>query len=151
MPEPLRIVVDTREQRALSFECWPDIEVVGAKLEAGDYSIVGYEDRFTLERKSISDLVGSLTSGRDRFRREMERLSDYEFKAVLVEGAMLTVAAGRYRSKASPESILGSLNSWWVRYGVPTIWCGDPALAARTVRNLAYHYVKQATQNEGSK
>jgi len=65
------IIVDSREQTPLVFAHLPFI-VSG--LPTGDYSVKGLEDDFTVERKTLSDLYGSLTSGRERFMRELQRM-----------------------------------------------------------------------------
>lgn len=59
-----------------------------ATLREGDYSARGLEGRVAIERKSVSDLVGSLTHGRERFVRELERLATYDFKAIVIEGSL---------------------------------------------------------------
>ena len=41
---PLQVVVDSREQSPFAFKCYPVIVTVGT-LEAGDYSIRGFERR----------------------------------------------------------------------------------------------------------
>ncbi len=51
-----RIVIDSREQQPYTFAC----EVVKAKLDAGDYSVVGFEQRVAVERKSLRDFVGTV-------------------------------------------------------------------------------------------
>ena len=56
----LRVVCDSREQQPYTFAGFPAVvEVAG--LEAGDYSLAGFERRVAIERKSIQDLVGCLT------------------------------------------------------------------------------------------
>jgi len=57
----MRIIVDSREQRALSFTRDKIVkEVIIKKLEVGDYSIKGYEDCIAIERKSPLDLFGTV-------------------------------------------------------------------------------------------
>lgn len=75
-----RILIDTREQFPLSFE---DSKVV--KLSCGDYTTTGelYSDVF-VERKSLKDLVGTLTSGLERFKREIKRADDLGYYLVVV-------------------------------------------------------------------
>lgn len=57
------LVVDSREQDPLDFR--PYARWFGGikttKLDLGDYSIEGMEDRCVVERKSLSDLVKSFT------------------------------------------------------------------------------------------
>ena len=61
------ITIDTREQKPLKFK---GIECISSKLEFGDYSSDGI---VAVERKSLSDLVSTLSSGFERFNREIER------------------------------------------------------------------------------
>lgn len=141
----MRVVVDTREQLPLDFSRWADITVERGTLNAADYSLRGLEDRFGLERKSIPDLVASVTTGRERLIRELERLRGYEVKAILVEGTLEQIARHDYRSQANPESVMQTLAAWQVKYGCPTLWCGSPAGCAYMVRALARHYLRAAS------
>jgi len=140
----MRLVVDSREQRPLDFTRWPDVQTETGTLNAGDYALRGLEDRFALERKSIPDLVASLTTGRERMVRELERLRGYEVKAIIVEGTLEQVARHEYRSQANPESILQTIAAWHIRFGVPVLWCGSPSGCAYMVRSLARWFLLDA-------
>lgn len=137
----MNLVTDTREQRPLDFTRWPEITVTTATLRAGDYSLVGFEDRFALERKSLPDLVGSVTTHRERFERELQTLRGYDLAAIVAECDTGHVLRHEYRSKASPDSVLQSLAAFQVRYRVPTLWAGSPQGAAYMVRALCRHYL----------
>ena len=103
-----------------------------ATLQTGDYSIAGSEDRLVIERKSAADLVGSVTAGNARFRREHERMQAVVaaggFACVIVEGSLAAICdeldqeAGR---RVTSESILGAVASWPQRYGVHWLFAGD--------------------------
>ena len=71
------IVTDSREQLVL----WKNTEV--KKLDFGDYSIADHEQYFAIERKSLPDLMQTLTSGHDRFKRELERAQTARYFAVV--------------------------------------------------------------------
>jgi len=58
------IVVDTREQDEYTFG---DADVVRRKLDAGDYSIAGLENRVAIERKNINDFVNTVIYQKERF------------------------------------------------------------------------------------
>lgn len=124
------IVVDSREQEPLPFT---RLQSVTLGLNSGDYSILGLEHVFAVERKSIADLVGTLTSGRDRFERELHRLRGYPFRRWLIVGDRDDVIQGNYRSQALPRSILGGVSSLEVRYEIPVVWSPTPAAAASLV------------------
>ena len=81
----MKIITDTREQLNLDFSKFKDVESVRTKLDAGDYSVVGYERLISFERKSVNDLVGTLVGGHQRFLRELDRMKDYKEKYILVE------------------------------------------------------------------
>jgi hypothetical protein len=78
------IVVDTREQDPLVFE---RLASMRGTLQTGDYSVVGLQDLFSIERKTVSDLVGCcMRQNLERFERELHRLRGYRVKRLLVVG-----------------------------------------------------------------
>ena len=139
----MRIVVDTREQRPFPFTKY-EAEVERATLPTSDYSLPGFEDRVGIERKELGDLVGCLMgSNRERFERELRRLSTYELKAVVVEASMRDVADGIYRSEMKPHAVLQSVFAFQVRYGVSFLFCGDRAGAEYTTFWLLAKYARE--------
>ena len=87
-----KIVVDSREQKPLPFRKSKLVtEVITRKLDAGDYSIDGYDNKIAIERKSIPDLYGTLGKGHKRFQRELERAKDMKYFAILVDGTFTAV------------------------------------------------------------
>lgn len=134
------IVIDTREQEPLAFLNLPSRT---GGLFTGDYSVAGLEGVFSVERKSIPDLVACSTAERDRFERELHRLRGYRFKRLLIVGSEADVLAGNYRSRANPRSILGSVHAFEVRYDVPVLWIADPEAAALQVERWAYYFASE--------
>jgi ERCC4-type nuclease len=134
------LVVDSREQLPLNFAHCP--AVIGA-LPSGDYSILGAEDSFAVERKSIQDLVGCVVGGnRDRFERELVRLRGYAFRAILIVGSMESILAHQYRSAVEPGAVTASLSVWWLRYGIAPVFAPSAALAAELIETWALYYVR---------
>jgi ERCC4-type nuclease len=131
-PRPY-ILIDTREQRPLRFPPELEVDCGAATLPAGDYSVRGFTSLIALERKSVADLIGTLTKGRERFENELDLLAEYKWSAILVEGRRGDVEAGIYRSLTTPQSIMGSLRAIWMRWGVPCFWCDSPEGCAREV------------------
>ena len=131
-PRPY-VLIDTREQAPLRFAPELGVDCGVASLPVADYSVRGYTSLIALERKSVSDLIGTLTKGRERFENELELMTQYRWRAILVEGRRGDVEAGIYRSLATPQSIIGSLRAIWMRYQVPTFWCDDAPGCAREV------------------
>ncbi|OGV36184.1 MAG: hypothetical protein A2020_12325 [Lentisphaerae bacterium GWF2_45_14] len=71
---PLQIIIDTREQTPWGF---PDDEVTAVRgtLSAGDYALAG-DDKFAIERKSLDDFLGTISTGWERFNRELDRMDE---------------------------------------------------------------------------
>ncbi len=139
----MKIVVDSREQRPFPFTRY-EADVERAALPTADYSLPGFEDRVGIERKELGDLVGCLMgANRERFEKELRRLSAYDLKAVVVEASMRDVADGFYRSEMKPHAVLQSVLAFQVRYAVPFLWCGDRAGAEYTTFWLLAKYARE--------
>lgn len=61
-----QIIIDTREQTPLPFTNLP---TETSTLYTGDYSVKGLEETFAIERKTIADLVESLSQAIPEQRR----------------------------------------------------------------------------------
>jgi ERCC4-type nuclease len=144
---PFTIIVDSREQAPFSFlniDQWLIIPLQHVGLETGDYSMIGFQSRITIERKSISDFLGSITSGRERFEREFERMSKMEYAAVVVEGDLSEVLQYANEStKIHPKSIVGTIDCWRIRYGVEFIFCESRRHAERQTFGLLYQFWRE--------
>lgn len=134
------MVTDTREQDPLTFRTFPSIT---GTLTSGDYSLVGAEELFAVERKSIADLVASVTRERERFERELHRLRGFRFARLLIVGCQAEVATHKYRSATTPKAVLHSLAAFEVRYSVPVVWCPTSDAAASQVEQWAYWFARE--------
>lgn len=168
------VVIDTREQRGFDFYgIAPDLieipyafadmlcdkadggrdltvpTVVGT-LASGDYSLRGYESRVAIERKSAADLYSTISQGRERFERELERLAAMEFAAVVVECTEVELYTDPPpRSQLPPKIVSRSIDAWRVRYGVHFIAPGPRRLAeVKTFRLLERFLKEKATEEE---
>ena len=139
----LTIIEDTREQAPLDFSAFPFVEVERATLRSGDYSVKGWESRFAVERKSLADLVGTITHGHERFERELERLASFQYAAVVVEAPEMDLRTGRYRSQLLPRAAVGMITAFEVRYRIPFHFCGTRAMAAQRIYELAYYFQRE--------
>lgn len=131
------IVIDTREQRPYVFP-----GAVVQTLPTGDYSVVGLEDRVTVERKSKADAYSSLGNGRARFRREVERLAEFDYAAIVIEDTVPGFLNRPPHSKMNPRSAIGSLLAWSVRYRVPVFFAGDRCHGQALTHKLLQMYWK---------
>jgi len=131
--EPVRIIIDTREQEWYSFDPRRAV-VVRRALPAGDYSVEGLEGRVAVERKSLDDFVSTVIHSRERFREELRRLGGYRAACVVVEAGLDAIVEKRYRGGAHPNAVLGSALSIILDFGVPVFFCSN--------RQIACHFVQ---------
>ena len=85
------VVKDSREQDGYTFNRYTSRYheckgMVVRKLDTGDYSIEGLEDKVCIERKGrISELAINLGKDKHRFMREIERMKEFPFKFLVLE------------------------------------------------------------------
>lgn len=136
---PFVVTADTREQSPWTFQGIVIerqqliVKQERRTLQTGDYSIVGHENQIVIERKSAADLLGSITAGNARFRREHERMGSIVdncgFACVIIEGNLAAICdelddpnGGR---QISSNTVLGVVATWPRRYRVPWFFAGD--------------------------
>ena len=141
----MRIVQDSREQAPYAFNAprYAGTVVEVGTLQTGDYSLHGLTDLIALERKSLSDLCGTLTAGRERFKRECERGRGREYFGLVIEASMDDVRRHNYRSQMTPQSLLQTLAAWSIRYGLHVHWCGSREGGEYMVHSLLEKFLKE--------
>jgi ERCC4-type nuclease len=137
----LPVVIDSREQLPFSFHGRP-VAVTVSPLEAGDYSVAGFERKVAVERKSLVDLVGCLGRERERFERELVRLRGWEVAAVVVEEPQVALRTGRYRGGLNPAAAWQSIVAFSSRFRVPFFWCTGREDAEATTYDILRHYAR---------
>lgn len=142
------IISDTREQYPYIFPNY--VAVKRDTLNTGDYSVVGMESIITVERKSKTDLFGSLGKGRARFKREFQRLSEIPKAYLMVESSLENLSKRPSYSRMNPVSVIRSLISWSEKYNVHIIYAGDRESAELyTLRLLESAWKHYDPKNEG--
>ena len=146
IPGGMILVVDTREQKPLFTDLMPDLVTVAASLPHGDYSLQGFEDRFCVERKKISDFYAYIGKERDRTTRKMEQfrkiVSRGGWVGLVVEATEADILAGYVMSRISPETARQALVSFEVRYGVHVYYSRSRRDIARWILDRAIKYYK---------
>jgi DNA excision repair protein ERCC-4 len=139
----MKILIDTREQMPFSFKGY-EVDPEPAALPVGDYSLPGFQDRVSIERKSLDDLVGCLMGkNRERFERELARGRHYDLFAVVVEAPLSDLSQGRYRSEMKAHAALQSIIAFQVRYRVSFVWAGNRAGAEYITHGLLAKYLRE--------
>ena len=119
------IITDTRETLGLDFSKFKDVEIIRKKLDTGDYSVVGYENRLCFERKAINDTVGTLISNHTRFLRELDRMKSYKEKYILIEHSptILYQYCAKHGWEKKFNTIIQSLLAYAYHYQVRVRFC----------------------------
>lgn len=79
------ITIDTREQTPFHFD---GATVRRGTLTTGDYAITG-DKGFAVERKSFDDFLGTISTGWERFQREIARAKKQGYVLpIIVEGSI---------------------------------------------------------------
>ena len=141
----MKIAVDNREQLAYSFHGYT-CTTEAATLGTGDYSIVGFTDKIAVERKSLDDLLGCLTAGRERFEKELARARSLDRFCVLIEASFEDLAKGMYRSAMKPHSACQSIIAWQIRYGTPFVFAGSRKASEYYCFSFLQKYVHEIEQ-----
>lgn len=135
----LTIIRDTREQEGWIFDAEDKKpgyhKIIGTeetKLDTGDYSIKGLEDVFTIERKAhATELFMNYTpkSHKERFEREMERMSEIKHKYIIVESTLnkdiLSLSIPQMHRTVPYKAVVAWLFELQIKYGFHIIWAGD--------------------------
>ncbi len=164
---PLTILRDTREQRPLDFSPFPDVTEETATLWPGDYTIKGFEKSFAVERKSVSDLIGTLKEYKDKhsIRRyesrvnqeieEFERHYNRVFWVIEPDemsiirrcggsapcDAWTQIANHWYQSAIEPTQVFGFIESLEASHGLHTYLAQSREDAAAKIVSVAMRYV----------
>ncbi len=150
----MTIVIDTREQTPYTFSMFDggSVEIVRKKLDAGDYSLVGHEHEIAIERKTHADAYGCLGKGRKRFHREIDRLVDYKYAAIIIECSLQTFLDPPPNSMLNPSAAINTLISWDIRFGVRVIFASSRGLAEtyvfRMLQKFNDHYCDESLSRE---
>lgn len=128
LPCPFTVVIDSREQhpwtfRGLSANADKDyrtlvVDCRTATLSTGDYSIEGFENYITIERKSLADAFGTFTHDRERWERELDRMRSIASCHVVIEGDWEAISAGPVKLGGANigKAVMRSIFAWTIRY-----------------------------------
>lgn len=84
---PFTVIKDTREQDGYFFKKYKSCNgMIEQKLDTGDYSIVGLEDKICIERKGcVEELAVNLGQKKHAFLNEIDRMSLFPHKFLILE------------------------------------------------------------------
>lgn len=110
----IKILVDTREQDPLPFK-----NTKSEKLFIGDYLLDGDYSYTYVDRKSSNDFIGTMTSGLERFEREIQKtvsLNGYLFVVVESSISKIYQESGKFSKRATLEYVFHNMRSLCHKY-----------------------------------
>lgn len=145
------ILCDTREQLPLEF-AHPYVEgVTFTTLPVGDYCVKfqdAHQPPIFFERKSISDLFGTMSSGYKRFRREIMRSKESKSELIIIiEGTVTDILRGTKYSQVDGLKILRTILSVWDKYKVISVFCRDRKEMATFIAEYYCAYGRNRARN----
>lgn len=144
-PAPFHLLVDTREQRPPP---WPDgVTTERITLKTGDYTTRRLEKVGVIERKSASDFASTITWGRERWDREVERLHEFRWKLVVVEAEFQDVIRSTH---THPYAVIGTLASLIARHDLPVTFVSNPFSAGRLICGVLRRWEERVAAEEGA-
>lgn len=148
------VVRDTREKVGQGWSYSSSTSCAGTiekKLNTGDYSLVGYEDLLTIERKgSVTEFAQNIVQA--RFEKELERLTKFKYKYIILEfaiGKIMNYPQGSglppylmKRARINGNFIMSKIIHYQVTYDIPII------IADQYGKEIASHIFKRVVKNE---
>ena len=152
------IISDTREQSVLDFPYEFVSEVRREKLPVGDYACEfsnGFKPPVYWERKSHSDLYGTMGKGFKRFKKEILRAKELNIKLMLIiEKPLGTILKGYEKSDLKGESVVRRIFMLMVKYEIYPVFCKDRDEMSRYIYEfycaIGRLMVKQSKENKVS-
>lgn len=102
---------------------------ISHKLDTGDYSLVGYEDLLSIERKnSFSELWGNFGE-KSRINNEMKRLAQIKYSYILIESCITNdhfeLSPPQYKVGVPGKALIRWVISLGIEYNVKIIPVGQ--------------------------
>jgi hypothetical protein len=149
MFDKLDITIDTREQRPWSFP-EESTRVARGTITVGDYALRGDERSYAIERKSLDDFVGSISSSWDQNRVRYLKMKQAAWPSMvcIVEADFVSTCFGYDASGAmtTPNHNHPKISPQFIRariaelsyYGAGILFAGSPELASALCWRILY-------------
>lgn len=154
-PRTFTIRIDTREQNPFTFASvnMPVLpfSTVRATLKTGDYDLAEFAERpvaerVVVERKSLADLYGTLSRGRERFEREILRMAEYGYAAIVIEATYTEIATPNWHlphaTLMTSKSVIASLLAWSQRHGIHVFDCPGRRFAEQLTHRILERWAR---------
>ena len=149
---PFTIIKDSREQEGYTFEASNSRYhtckgMVVRKLDTGDYSLEGLEDKICIERKaSVVEFANNIGHDTVRFTKEIERMKPFPYKFLILEFSLSDLMEFPERSgipeedwgklKVTNKFMLRRIMEYQMHHDIHVIFCDSKKNAKWTVLSI---------------
>jgi ERCC4-type nuclease len=148
IPPGFVLLQDTREQRGLFVRIPKGLTIQSTTLKNGDYSILGFDHLFCIERKQISDLFPYCSTEREKTVKKMQRFRQMVdlggWVGLCIENKESEVYQHQVFTKVHPEVVRGAIISFAIRYHINVYFAGNRDNASRWIMDHACRFWKIA-------
>tara|TARA_R110002020_G_scaffold81578_1_gene202460 strand:+ start:1903 stop:2388 length:486 start_codon:yes stop_codon:yes gene_type:complete len=142
------VIKDTREQEGYYFSKYDKCEgMIERKLDTGDYSIEGLEEKICVERKaSPEELATNLGQKKNAFMNEIGRMKTFRHKFILLEFSLQDLVefpegsripeSQKAKVKISGKYMLKMLMEFQLKHNIHVVFCGNKHNAFLTLTSL---------------
>ena len=121
--------------------------MIERKLDTGDYSIEGLEEKICVERKaSPEELATNLGQKKNAFMNEIERMKTFRHKFILLEFSLQDLVefpegsripeSQKAKVKISGKYMLKMLMEFQLKHNIHVVFCGNKYNAFLTLTSL---------------
>lgn len=145
---PFTVIKDTREQDGYFFNQFDTCAgMIDHKLDTGDYTLQGFEDKICVERKGcVEELAVNLGQKKHAFMDEIERMKPFEHKFLVLEFSLEDLlkfpdetripVKNKASLKITGKYMLKCLIEFQLYHNVHVLFCGNKRNAFLAVSSL---------------
>ena len=145
MERAFNVIVDTREKQPWDLVGGKVLGAIHKKLDTGDYSIEGLEDKIAIDRKaSVNELAGNINQ--KRFKDELMRIKEFPHAFIILEASASDVYGYpdsadlpphvRKKIRMNGNFLMKCLSRMSIAYGFNLIFAGTRSNAQRMAVQL---------------
>ena len=152
MDKSFTVLVDTREKNPWELISQRVIGREFLKLDTGDYTVSGLEDKLCIDRKAnVNEIAGNITQ--KRFIKELERIRDFPHAFLILEANAQDIFDYPHTADLPPKIkakiringnyLMRCLSRMQIEYGFNLIFAGNRENAQRIAVNLMEDILKK--------
>lgn len=153
----MNIIIDTAEKLPWNFDIY-DCQVEKGNLNTGDYTLRGYENILSIERKRTTGEISINLGLKWRtFNEEFERMADFKYKYLICEFSLDDLIKFPENSgipkkawsklRTNGKFLISKLTKMCDKYGIELLFCGNRDTAISTAMGIFREVIHEETKS----